>query len=250
MLKPALVKPSLIRITLRYESAVRWHASGEVLRGIACASLDRVGGRSVEAWMTDSSANPAGGQLLKRLQSEAQMLFYTHPAFDVREALRLHPVNGFWLSGAGAIDHRAFSGMLGYSLGGHKVSAGWQRMYGDSAMPYLDGSNPYLVNYAQVNDFAAAQERSWQVRYDYDFKAVGLDGLSFLTRYINGDHVKVPGSPAQGKEWERDSELKYQVQSGTFKNVGFGWRNGMSRSEVARDQDQNRLFVSYSIPLM
>ena len=92
-------------ITLRYDSATRWHASGEVLRGIACASLDRVGGRSVEAWMTDSSANPAGGQLLKRLQSEAQMLFYTHPAFDAREAQRLHPVNGFWLSGAGAIDH-------------------------------------------------------------------------------------------------------------------------------------------------
>lgn len=92
-------------ITLRYESATRWHASGEVLRGIACASLDRVGGRSVEAWMTDSTANPAGGQLLKRLQSEAQMLFYTHPAHDEREALRLHPVNGFWLSGAGAIDH-------------------------------------------------------------------------------------------------------------------------------------------------
>lgn len=92
-------------ITLRYESATRWHASGEVLRGIACASLDRVGGRSVEAWMTDSTANPAGGQLLKRLQSEAQMLFYTHPVFDAREAQRLHPVNGFWLSGAGALDH-------------------------------------------------------------------------------------------------------------------------------------------------
>lgn len=92
-------------ITLRYESATRWHASGEVLRGIACASLDRVGGRSVEAWMTDSTANPGGGQLLKRLQSEAQMLFYTHPVFDAREARRLHPVNGFWLSGAGALDH-------------------------------------------------------------------------------------------------------------------------------------------------
>lgn len=92
-------------ITLSYECATRWHASGEVLRSIACASLDRVVGRSVEAWMTDSATNPAGGQLLKRLQSEAQMLFYTHPAFDAREALRLHPVNGFWLSGAGAIDH-------------------------------------------------------------------------------------------------------------------------------------------------
>lgn len=90
-------------IALTYTSATRWHAQGEPLRGIACASLDRVAGRSVEAWMAESTANPAGGQLLKRLQSEAQMLFYTHAVHDAREAARLHPVNGFWVSGAGAL---------------------------------------------------------------------------------------------------------------------------------------------------
>ena len=50
-----------------------------------------------------SPANPQGGQLLKRLQSEAQMLFYTHAVHDEREAARLHPINGFWVSGAGAL---------------------------------------------------------------------------------------------------------------------------------------------------
>lgn len=90
-------------ITLTYSSATRWHAQGEPLRGIACASLDRVGGRSVEAWMAESNHNPNGAQLLKRLQSEAQMLFYTHAVHDAREAARLHPVNGFWVSGAGAL---------------------------------------------------------------------------------------------------------------------------------------------------
>ncbi|HCV37691.1 MAG TPA: outer membrane porin, OprD family, partial [Pseudomonas sp.] len=153
---------------------------------------------------------------------------------------------------AGEIDHRAFSGMLGYSLGGHKVSAGWQRMYGESAMPYLDGSNPYLVNYAQVNDFAAAQERSWQLRYDYDFKALGMPGLSFFTRYINGDHIKVPGSTAEGKEWERDTELKYQVQSGTFKDVSVRLRNSTYRSNYerwARDMDETRVIVSYNFSI-
>ena len=30
------------------------------------------------------------------------------------------------------------------------LSAGWQRMNGASSMPYLDGSNPYLANYLQV----------------------------------------------------------------------------------------------------
>ncbi|MNZ26692.1 Porin-like protein NicP precursor [compost metagenome] len=153
---------------------------------------------------------------------------------------------------AGDIDHRAFSGMLGYSLGGHKVSAGWQRMYGENSMPYLDGSNPYLVNYAQVNDFAAAQERSWQLRYDYDFKAVGVPGLTFFTRYINGDHIKVPGSLAEGKEWERDSELKYQVQSGTFKDVSVRLRNSTYRSNYekwARDMDETRVIVSYNFSI-
>ncbi|WP_034034617.1 OprD family outer membrane porin, partial [Pseudomonas aeruginosa] len=51
-----------------------------------------------------------------------------------------------------------------YAEGGHTLSAGWQRMNGASSMPYLDGSNPYLANYLQVNDFANPEERSWQLR--------------------------------------------------------------------------------------
>jgi hypothetical protein len=91
-------------ITLRFDSPTQWHASGEPLRGIAFASLDRVSGRQVDAWMTESPANPAGAQRLKRLQSEAQMLFYTHPVHDARTARGLLPVNGFWVHGAGALD--------------------------------------------------------------------------------------------------------------------------------------------------
>lgn len=125
-------------------------------------------------------------------------------------------------------------------------------MNGDTSMPYLDGSNPYLVNYLQVNDFANAQERSWQLRYDYDFKAIGIDGLSFLTRYVNGDHIKVVGSSEEGKEWERDSELKYIVQSGTFKDVSLRLRNATYRtnySQFARDVDETRLIVSYNLSI-
>ena len=153
---------------------------------------------------------------------------------------------------AGSIDNRALSGMLSYGISGHTFSAGWQRMNGDNSMPYLDGSNPYLVNYVQVNDFAAAQERSWQLRYDYDFKALGVPGLTFFTRYINGDHVKVPGSNAEGKEWERDTEFKYQVQTGTFKDVSVRLRNSTYRSNYekwARDMDETRVIVSYNFSI-
>jgi hypothetical protein len=94
---------------------------------------------------------------------------------------------------AGSIDNRALSAMLLR----HQQPYVQRRVAAherDNSMPYLDGSNPYLVNYVQVNDFAAAQERSWQLRYDYDFKGIGLDGLTFLTRYVNGDHIKVPAA--------------------------------------------------------
>lgn len=73
-------------IALRWDSATEWHASGEPLRGIACASLDRVSGRQVGDWMPQSPANPTGARLLQRLQSEAQMLFYSHPVHDARRA--------------------------------------------------------------------------------------------------------------------------------------------------------------------
>ncbi|NYH12009.1 OprD family porin [Pseudomonas moraviensis] len=154
---------------------------------------------------------------------------------------------------AGSIDNRALSGMLSYGISGHTFSAGWQRMNGDNSMPYLDGSNPYLVNYVQVNDFAAAQERSWQLRYDYDFKTIGINGLSFLTRYVNGDHIKVPGSDQEGKEWERDSELKYVIQTGTFKDVSLRLRNATYRTnyeKFARDVDETRLIVSYNFSVL
>jgi hypothetical protein len=86
-------------IALVYESATRWHAHGEPLRELVCASLDRVSGRSVADWTPSQGRSP----LITRLQSEAQMLFYTHAVNDRREAARTHIVNGFWVHGAGAL---------------------------------------------------------------------------------------------------------------------------------------------------
>ena len=149
---------------------------------------------------------------------------------------------------AGKIDNQAWNGMLGYSLGGHKVSLGYQQMRGDTGYAYIDGSDPFLVNFVQINDFANADERSWQARYDYNFAAMGIPGLTFLTRYISGDNAEYAGG-SNGSEWERDIELKYVVQSGPLKNVAVRWRNAMFRSDFARDADENRLIVSYSLPI-
>lgn len=77
----------------------RWLASGEPLREVVTASLDRVSGRTLDAWMPEGS----GARLVRRLQSEMQMLLYQHPLHDERRARGLQPVNSFWLHGAGAL---------------------------------------------------------------------------------------------------------------------------------------------------
>ena len=149
----------------------------------------------------------------------------------------------------GKIDNTSLHGLFSYALNGHKLSAGYQHMSGDSAFPYVDCSDPYLVNFVQINDFAGAAERSWQARYDYDFAKLGIPGLSFMSRYLSGDNIKLKNGET-GKEWERNSEIKYVVQSGTFKDVAVRLRNATYRSNYsARDADEMRLLVSYSVAL-
>lgn len=84
-------------ITLRYDSPGRWLASGEIFRGLLTASLDRVIGQPVDAWMPEA----AQAKPLRRLQNEMQMLLYTHPVNDQRAASGLPAINTFWISGTG-----------------------------------------------------------------------------------------------------------------------------------------------------
>jgi hypothetical protein len=83
-------------IELHWLSPDRWLARGPALHGVASLSLDRVSGRTIESQHLHQSPG------LKRLHHEAQMLFYTQAAHDERVAHGLLPINGFWLSAAGA----------------------------------------------------------------------------------------------------------------------------------------------------
>ncbi|KXU38194.1 porin [Ventosimonas gracilis] len=149
---------------------------------------------------------------------------------------------------AGRVDNRAFNAMLSYTLkSGQGLSLGWQQMSGATGFAGVAGSAPYLLNFVQINDFANAGERSWQLRYDYDSAALGVPGLAFMTRYLHGDHSKTGMTRERGKEWERDIDIRYTVQQGVLKNVWLHFRNGMLRSDLANDDiNENRLYIGYS----
>ncbi|MEK0364203.1 OprD family porin [Pseudomonas sp. CBC3] len=151
--------------------------------------------------------------------------------------------------GGSNVDNNAFGALFTYKIGGHGFTGGYQKMSGDTGFAYISGGDNSLINLLQINDFGNEDEKSWQVRYDYDFAAMGIPGLSLMTRYVTGDNVDRGAGLSEGKEWERNTDVAYVVQSGPLKNLGLKVRNATVRSNFGSDLDETRLILSYTMAL-
>lgn len=161
--------------------------------------------------------------------------------------------NGYYGNGVtkGEVDNRTWSALFTYGHSGHELSAGYQQVEGDSAFPFLnqgDGSTAYLITDRQIGKFLNAGERTWLTGYAYDFGKLGVPGLKASVVYLSGDNID--SAERDRKEWERDFRLDYVLQEGSLKGLGFSWRNASLRGNSTADQDENRLIVSYSLPLL
>lgn len=146
----------------------------------------------------------------------------------------------------GAVDADMFSGLFTYRLGGHALGLGYQKVSGDTALPYTSVSTVYSFSNAGVGKFIQAGERTWMLRYDYDFAAF-VPGLSLMTRYYKGENGDYKGREA--REWESDTNLRYVIQSSAFQGVGIEVRKATYRSTYASDRDNYRLYLTYDIAL-
>ena len=79
----------------------RWLAHAAVFKHLPSVSLDRVNGQRIDHWLQPSSiaAQTDAERLLRRLQNEMQMLFYTHAINDHRAVA----LNSVWFSGTGEL---------------------------------------------------------------------------------------------------------------------------------------------------
>lgn len=151
----------------------------------------------------------------------------------------------------------ALSTNVGYSIQGYTFSGGYQKVSGDTAYAYVGGTDTYLFSEQQVSTFALANERAWMLRYDYNFAALGIPGLTLNVRYVKGDQVKpqritsakgraLAAGDGEGREWERTTDITYVVQSGPLRHVSLRWRNASMRSNFADAADENRVVVGYT----
>ncbi|TWH75864.1 outer membrane OprD family porin [Azomonas agilis] len=152
---------------------------------------------------------------------------------------------------SGKLDNKVLSGLFWLTSGNHKFYLGLQRVSGDTKWLRVNGtSGGTLANDGYNSSHDNARERSWQLRYDYDFAGLNIPGLTFMMRYLQGHNIHINGK-TDGEEWNRESELAYVIQSGTLKNMAFRWRNTtIHRNFGTNNQfDEQRLIVSYSLSL-
>lgn len=151
---------------------------------------------------------------------------------------------------AGTLDNKTYSALLSARYLSSTFYVGLQKVDGDNWMRLNGTSGAALANDSFSNSYDFADERSWQIRHDFDFVALSVPGLTLMNRYISGSNVHTGGF-TDGKEWGRESELTYVVQSGALKNLSLRWRNSVIKRDFSlADFNENRLILSYPVSIL
>lgn len=153
---------------------------------------------------------------------------------------------------AGDLDNKTWSGLFSAKHGGHTFYLGYQKLAGEDVWMRVNGtSGGTLANDSYNSSYDNAQEKSWQVRHDFNFVAIGIPGLTLMNRYLRGQDAHVGGT-TQGKEWGRETEVAYVVQAGALKDLSVKWRNSTLRRNWGSNTsfDENRLIISYPLSLL
>ncbi|MFV3291210.1 OprD family porin [Pseudomonas sp. NY11955] len=158
--------------------------------------------------------------------------------------------------GSNELDNIAASLSAAYNIGAHTFTLAYQKVSGDGDYAYgVDGGGTvFLANSVARSDFNAEDEKSWQARYDLNFAEFGVPGLTFMTRYVRGTGATTRTTD-DGKEWERDIDVKYVMQSGPAKDLSFRVRQATYRSGDgvyygSPSIDELRLIVEYPLSIL
>ncbi|MFK3771587.1 OprD family porin [Pseudomonas sp. NPDC089406] len=172
--------------------------------------------------------------------------------------------NSGYAKHAGEVDNKTWSAMFTYTLGGHALMLGHQRVSDDGGFVWLNqgsvrdgngrpegagGASFYLFTDSMINQFAKAGENTTFGQYSYDFAGLGVPGLKASVAYLRGEDGRNANGNGTFSEWERDARIDYVLQQGTLKGLGFSLRQGVYRGTGASslaDQDQTRFIVNYT----
>lgn len=167
----------------------------------------------------------------------------------------------------GDIDAHVASTLLGYQYKNHTVSIGYQQVFGNEPFDWVGfstiGSNTSILNAAQFATFSEAHEKSLQIKYETDLTPYGLNGVSFMGRYLYGWDIDnthsnnefytkrhIYDQSMDNSHWERDLQIAYKVPSGFAKGLDIKLRQATHRATKGyryNDIDELRVILEYPL---
>ncbi|TCK04799.1 OprD family outer membrane porin [Marinobacterium mangrovicola] len=146
----------------------------------------------------------------------------------------------------GDMDVDVVSTMATLLAGNHMFALSYQNVKGDRPVPTLNGyiPQPYTVHWSSAA-FIMPDERSWGVRYGYNFKDLGLPGMKLFTRYIKGTDIDIAGGTDESQS-ERDIYVSYEMQNAALKGLKFDLRSIAHKRSWADDYDEYRFITTYT----
>ncbi|WP_439877360.1 OprD family outer membrane porin [Pseudomonas prosekii] len=167
----------------------------------------------------------------------------------------------------GFIDNDVYSLAVTASHGAHGLTAAWQQVFGDEYFDYVwESTGNYMAN-SLYSDYNGPNEKSWQLRYDLDFAAYGIPGLTASLWHakgwgIDGSHYngdrdgRNTGYNVRGLDGAKHNEnglmLAYVVQSGALKNAvlrSIVYNHRESGGQIDGSYDEFRLVANVPFTL-
>ncbi len=195
------------------------------------------------------------GQLEDLYQQQYFQLLHTQP---LGENVSLGANIGYFIGKkdgaalAGSEDNRTLSGLFSLKTGGNTFYVGLQRLNGETGLQRVAGtSGATLANDSYGSSYDLAKERSWQIRHDYNFAAMGVPGLTVMNRFIKGSNVHT-SAVTDGRERGRETEVGYTFQSGPLRSLNLRWRNAVQRRSFGNTNsfNENRLIIQYPFSIL
>jgi hypothetical protein len=166
-------------------------------------------------------------------------------------------------AGDGEVDSKVGIAMFTYTLGGHALMVGHQRISDSGGFVYMNstsmregtgattgngGVSFYSFTDANISGFNKAGENTTFGQYSYDFARAGIPGLKASIAYLSGKNVRATtDAGSRGSEHETDMRVDYVVQSGALKGFGTTLRHGIYDGDVGTQKtNQTRLIFNYT----
>jgi hypothetical protein len=102
-----------------------------------------------------------------------------------------------------------------------------------------------------IEDFNSRDEDAWSLSTSYNFRRVGLEGLSAVVKYAKGYNAKEDDGSSKPDEYEINVTVDYKVQRGVLRGLWLRLRGAQTRERSGGGTDtQIRVILNYELPLL